>query len=109
MCHGCLESNGSLLPTWMYLVRMPSKWVAVVFLIWIISLIAWSLREVKHLYDIVLQMDVLAQRYNVRVVNVARSHGVRLHFILAKLNWLLQPLDTHSFSLYKRYMKNCIG
>ena len=93
------------LPSWMYIIRMPSKWVTVDCLIWILNLIAWSLRAVKHLYDIVLQMDVLAQHYSIRVVNAARSHGIRLHFIPGKLTWLLQPLDTHAFALYKRYMK----
>lgn len=55
-----------LLPSWMYIIRMPSKWVTVDCLIWILNLIAWSLRAVKHLYDIVLQMDVLAQHYSMR-------------------------------------------
>ena len=77
-----------LLPSWMYIIRMPSKWVTVDCLIWIINLIAWSLRAVLHLYDIVLQMDVLAQHYSTRVVDVARAHGIRLHFIPGKLTWL---------------------
>ena len=50
-------------------------------------------------------MDVLAQHYSIRVVNAARAHGIRLHFIPGKLTWLLQPLDSHAFALYKRYMK----
>ena len=93
-----------LLPNWMYLIRMPSKWITQDCLVWIINLIGWSLRAVAHLYDIVLSMDVLGLHYVAKVIAAARANRIRLHFIPGKLTWLLQPLDTHGFSLYKRYL-----
>ena len=94
-----------LLPSWMYLIRMPSKWITQDCMVWILNLIGWSLRAVAHLYDIVLSMDVLGLHYVPKVIAAARANGIRLHFIPGKLTWLLQPLDTHGFSLYKRYLK----
>ena len=94
-----------LLPNWMYLIRMPSKWITQDCMVWIINLIGWSLRAVAHLYDLVLSMDVLGLHYVGKVIAAARVNGIRLHFIPGKLTWLLQPLDTHVFSLYKRYLK----
>ena len=93
-----------LLPNWMYVIRMPSKWITADCLVWIINLIGWSLRAVAHLYDIVLSMDVLGLHYVAKVIAAARANRIRLHFIPGKLTWLLQPLDTHGFSLYKRYL-----
>ena len=94
-----------LLPCWMHLIRMPSKWITAECLVWIINLIGWNLRGLRNLYDIVLSMDVLGLHFCDKVVNAARANGIRLHFIPGTLTWLLQPLDTHGFALYKRYLK----
>ena len=97
------------LPSCMHLIRMPSKWITAECLVWIINLVGRKLRGLKNLYDIVLSMDVLGLHYCDKVVNAARTNGIRLHFIPGRLTWLLQPLDTHGFALYKRYLKNSIG
>ena len=79
--NGCMESNASFITFWMHLIRMPSKWIAADCLVWIINLIRWNLRGLKNLYDIVLSLNVLTQRYCDKVVNAARANGIRLHFI----------------------------
>ena len=86
-----------LLPSWMYLIRMPSKWITQYCMVWIMNLIGLSFRAVAHLYDIVLSMDVLGLHYVGKVIAAARANGIRLHFIPGRSTWLLQPLDAWIF------------
>ena len=53
---------------------------------------------------IVLYLDSAAQHASKRVLAHANRLRVQLVFVPASLTWLLQPLDTHVFSLFKRRM-----
>ena len=53
---------------------------------------------------IVLYLDAAAQHASNRVLAHANRLRMQLVFVPASLTWLLQPLDTHVFSLLKRRM-----
>ena len=66
---------------------------------------------VKHLKDyqathqIILVLDVAKSHYDSSIFSLATRQGIRLLYVPAKLTWLLQPADTHAFSLLKRRLR----
>ena len=53
-------------------------------------------------HEIVLLLDCAAQHVTARVFAHASRLRMHLLFVPGKTTWLLQPLDTHVFSLFKR-------
>ena len=75
------------------------------------TMVPWltSLRRAIHSVQpdahIVLCLDVCSVHTSERVMIHARDLGIRLVFIPASLTWLLQPLDTHIFVIFKRLLR----
>jgi hypothetical protein len=93
------------MPENIYILRAMSKWMSKVICVWIVRLLGWYLREERTAYRIVLLMDVLGIHFDPGVIDAAAAVGIDLLFVPASLTWLLQPLDTHVFSLYKRRLR----
>ena len=50
---------------------------------------------------IVLILDAARIHFHPLVLRACRAEGIWAVFVPAKMTWLLQPLDTHAFALYK--------
>ena len=88
-----------------WLVRQTSAWMSAKLLVVLFDLLA-RFRD-DHCPDRVLLLSMDAARIHLQdeVGAAARSRGIRLLVIPARLTWLLQPLDTHVFFRYKRYLR----
>jgi hypothetical protein len=93
------------MPGYIYVLRRPSKWVSVSILVWIMRLIAWSIRQMRSQYNVIILMDVLSQHFHPDVLQAMSMLQFTYVFVPARLTWLLQPLDTHVFALYKRHLQ----
>ena len=100
-----LRATKPLMPPNIYILRRESKWISTEIVVWIIYLIHACLRRFRPTHTLVLLMDVLAQHFHPSVLAAAEACGIKLFFVPAKLTWLLQPCDTHTFSLYKRQLR----
>ncbi len=52
--------------------------------------------------EVVVLLDSAAQHVNTQVIGHAARLQIHLIFVPARSTWLLQPLDTHVFGLFKR-------
>ena len=100
-----LAEAKALMPPHVYILRRPTKWVSVDVLIWVMRLIQWSLRAVRHKFHIVFLMDVLAQHFADDLVREMAGLAFWCIFIPGRLTWLLQPCDTHAFALFKQRLQ----
>ena len=54
----------------------------------------------------ILAFDAAPLHLHPEVIELLGELGIWWLLIPKKLTWLLQPLDTHTFSKYKRYIRN---
>ena len=74
-------------------------------MVWIVRLLAWTLRPLRRQYRVALLMDVLGIHIDTSVTDAAREADVDLLYVPALLTWLSQPCDTHALSLYTRHLR----
>ena len=93
------------MPDIIYVIRAKSKWITKDIMVYVIRLIAWTLRGHRNKYIIALLMDVLGIHFDPMTTDATRAANIEVCFVPGLLTWLAQPLDTHVFSLYKRYLR----
>ena len=93
------------LPQNVYVKRLTSGWNTTKGMTDIIRLLCNILQPFMEQYQPVLMFDAvplhLADEVFAELANVAFWHAV----IPARMTWLLQPLDTHAFVKFKRFLK----
>jgi hypothetical protein len=90
-------------PRNVHLWREKSSWNSGALLIKYLILLSASLLMLPTLQPI-LVLDVAPCHTTFAVIGKAAELGIWLAFVPAKLTCLLQPLDTHIFALYKRFL-----
>jgi len=85
-----------------------SGWVSQALFDRLLRVLHRSLSSVRHLYQLILVVDVARCHICLDIARRAHMLNIILVFIPAKLTWLLQPLDTHVFAMVKRYLKNAL-
>ena len=100
-----LPAVRAAMPPTIPVLRAKTKWISKAIMVYIVRLLAWTLRPWRQRYRVVLLMDVLGIHMDTVVTDAARDAHFDLLFIPAQLTWLLQPCDTHTFSLYKRHLR----
>jgi hypothetical protein len=100
-----LPAVRAAMPPTISVVRAKSKWISKAVMVWIVRLLAWTLRPLRRKYHVALLMDVLGIHIDTSVTDAAREAGIDLLYVPALLTWLSQPCDTHAFSLYKRHLR----
>ena len=93
------------MPDIIYVIRAKSKWITKDIMVYVVRLIAWTIRGHRSKYIVALLMDVLGIHLDPLVTDATRAANIEVCFVPALLTWLGQPLDTHVFSLYKRHLR----
>jgi hypothetical protein len=87
------------------LIRQKSSWNNGLLCAMIVGLIAAALSAHTDSLQIVLILDAVRLHFAEPVLTACRRHGVWPVFVPARLTWLLQPLDTHGFALFKHRLR----
>jgi len=83
-------------------LRGTSGWVNDASLCAILTDLRRTVRTARPDADLVIVWDAACQHLAAAVLAHARRLRVRLLIVPGRLTWLLQPLDTHVFALFKR-------
>ena len=102
---GTLAALSAACPPNVRLVRQKSSWSNGHLCALIVGLIMEALGVHAGLLQVVLILDAARLHFGPPMINACRRHGVWPLFVPAKLTWLLQPLDTHGFSLFKHTLR----
>ena len=103
-----LEELGELratLPPNFVLLREKSAWNNVDVMTLIVRELGRACREYAPGRARVLLLDAVRLHFHERVFVALVRNGFSAILIPASMTWLLQPLDTHCFSLFKRTLK----
>ena len=93
------------MPDIIYIIRAKSKWISKEIMVYVVRLLAWSLRGLRNKYMIALLMDVLGIHLDPLTTDATRAANIHVCFVPGLLTWMAQPLDTHVFSIYKRHLR----
>ena len=85
-------------------LRGTTGWVNDASLCTILTDLRRTVRAARPDCDLVVVWDAACQHLAAAVLAHARRLRVRLLLVPGRLTWLLQPLDTHVFALFKRTM-----
>ena len=85
--------------------RQKSSWNSVELMQRVIRELAASLAARPNLQPILI-MDAAPIHLHTDVLEQGMKSNIWLACVPAGLTWLLQPLDTHVFALYKRWLRN---
>ena len=89
----------------MILLRQKSAWNNADVMVWIVRELGKACREQAPGRACVLLLDAVRIHFHERVVAAIIRSGFSGIYVPALMTWLLQPLDTHCFSLFKRALK----
>lgn len=87
------------------LVRQKSAWNNSSLCATIIRWLGRALRPYAERYQPILILDAARLHLSSGVLRACAVAGIWPIVVPAKLTWLLQPLDTHAFQLYKSHLK----
>ena len=93
------------LPDNVYVEKLPKGWNNHKECAIIIRLFGLILAPVLARYQPVLMFDAVGIHLADEVMQELAAANIWFSVIPARLTWLLQPLDTHGFAKYKRYLK----
>ena len=85
-----------------FLLRRKSAWIDTTCLVHLIKLLGEALRPIRENYTFLFCMDGCSTHTAIPVIREVRRQGLHLFYIPVSMTGFLQPLDTHTFSLYKR-------
>ena len=88
-----------------FVIRRKSAWLRSDVVVNIINVLGEALKPFGKTCRFVLMLDAAKIHLSKKVVQACTRHGIYLMYVPASMTSLLQPLDTHVFSLYKRYIR----
>ena len=100
-----MRSLQGVLPPNVFLRRQKSAWNSNATIRCILGQLSKSLGSVLQERTVVLVVDVASVHIHHTILAHAHRIGVRLLFVPASLTRVLQPLDTHVFSIYKQSLR----
>jgi hypothetical protein len=92
-------------PPNVHLVRQKSAWNNVGLMRRVVRLLAEALQPHMHEVQPILLFDACRVHLATEVIAACTSLQIWPIVVPAKITWLLQPLDTHAFQLYKARLK----
>ena len=84
--------------------RRKSGWVTKPLMREVLAQLLRSLGELTATHQVILLLDTAPVHICRKFLAAAARRGVVVQYVPAKLTWLLQPLDTHAFARYKRFL-----
>jgi hypothetical protein len=100
-----LAEHRPRMPDGMYLWANERGWMTQEVCAVLITAIKESLGALLERYHVVLLMDAHRAHISETICRRARTSGMTLVYVPAKLTWLLQPADTHLFAQFKCRMR----
>lgn len=101
---GALPALRAMCPPNVVLIRQKSSWNNNTLCANIIGRLRRALAPHTAGLQLVLILDTVKLHSAAAVLHACRRYGVWPLFCPAKLTWLLQPLDTHAFGLFKHVL-----
>ena len=92
-------------PSNVYLVRQKSAWTNAFLTAWIVRLIGIALAPFRTTVQPILLMGSPRAHWHPFVLSACRGARIWPLCVPASMTWLMQPLDTHVFLKYKRYLR----
>ena len=86
--------------------RRKSGWVQKSTMPAVLDLILAALGDIVKERQVILLMDTAGVHICPLFLSRACRRGVMVHYVPAKLTWLLQHLDTHAFARYKNFIRD---
>ena len=99
----CQRVRGKLAPN-ILLWRRKTGWVTKPLMREVLAQLLTSLGELTATHQVILLLDTAPVHICKRFLRQASMKGVIVQYVPAKLTWLLQPLDTHAFARYKKFL-----
>ena len=93
------------LPGNVYVKKMKKGWNNAEQHCIIIQLLSLVLQPLRERYQPLLMFDAAPLHLSDQVMGELATASIWYLVIPARLTWLMQPLDTHAFARYKRYLK----
>ena len=88
-----------------FIIRRKSGWLMSDVVVNLIKLLGESLKPFAGTRRFVLMLDAARMHLCSKVVKACTRHSIHLMYVPASMTSLLQPLDTHVFSLLKRFIR----
>ena len=88
-----------------FLERGRTAWINARVMQTIMRRLAAALAPFRREFQPILLLDAHKCHVCARVLAAARDAGIWVVVVPARLTWLLQPLDTHAFALFKRCLR----
>ena len=93
----------SLAPN-IHLWRRPSAWATRHTMVEVVQLLAEALGTTLAHRRVMLLLDACYIHMGTGFLRACSRRGILVHYVPAKLTWLLQPLDTHVFARFKVFV-----
>ena len=88
-----------------FVLRRKSAWLRSDVVVNVINVLGEALKPFAKTCRFILMLDAAKIHLSKKVVQACTRNGIHLMYVPASMTSLLQPLDTHVFSLYKRYVQ----
>ena len=92
------------LPSNIHLWRRPSAWATRHTMVEVVQLLARALGTTLAHRRVMLLLDACYIHMGTGFLRACAMRGILVHYVPAKLTWLLQPLDTHAFARFKVFV-----
>ena len=87
-----------------HLWRRPSAWATRHTMVEVVQLLARALGTTLAHRRVMLLLDACYIHMGPGFLRACARRGILVHYVPAKLTWLLQPLDTHAFARFKMFV-----
>ena len=88
-----------------FVLRRKSAWLRSDVVVNLINVLGEALKPFASTCRFVLMLDAAKIHLSKKVVQACTRNSIHLMYVPASMTSLLQPLDTHVFSLYKRFIR----
>lgn len=105
MTHAQWDELCAEMPDNVYLKRMPGSWNTVAQHLVVLRLLRAVLEPFMADYQPILSFDAAPIHLDNAILRLLQNSDIWYVIIPARMTWLLQPLDTHCFMHFKKYLK----
>ena len=96
-----IETTRPDLPKNILVWRRKSAWVTKATMVEVVHALAAALGPELAARRVMLLLDACKIHMGAGFLRACASRGILVHYVPAKLTWLMQPLDTHAFARFK--------
>ena len=88
-----------------FVLRRKTGWLNTEVVTNVVKLLAAVLQPFQNTHRFILMLDAAPVHLKKEVVKTCNRYGIYLMYVAASMTSILQPLDTHVFAQYKRYLR----